>query len=403
MGRWWTWARARACAPPCALLVALAVPRAGAQVLPGAETSARAGGMADAGAAVGWGGRLDLRANPALVALAPGITVTTEASDRLPGTGFDARLRETGFALSAFGVGLASAGRPWGGTDLAISSTVQLAGGPEPIGWSERLEAKSAAISAAGLADGLGALLGLDGPHVGDWGDIAWGRTWKRATTDAPFLFWEQAVFRDEGWIARVVPIDTRRGSDVPGGGLRVEASFARTSLNGITGGSTALASLTDEEQRTGAGLHLTWWGPSRESAPGAGWIEPFRGAASPPVDVTLAWDRVTSTSRPSAFLLIPSAVTSRVVHDLGAEVALFGLVSGRLGAVSDGPGGIQHPAWGWGARLPFGAYGELRYDFASLPSTFVKRPHRHELALRVDPLARWLRRPSGDATRSGS
>jgi hypothetical protein len=270
-------------------------------------------------------------------------------------------------------------------------------------GWLESMASRSAAVSFAGVADAALAVLGHPDARLSDWGDVAWGRTWKR--TDSALGFYGASMTaRDEGWFARAVPWDTRRGREAPDGGTRLEIGYGRSTRDDLADPVYALDGILYREERSGVAVHFTWWGPSRAGAPGATWTDAFRGAFSPLFDVTLSRDHErefplgANERRPDPLLLQPYTV-----EHYGAEVTLSRVLTGRLGYLDDRAGEIRKPTWGLGACLPFRRTGEVRYDFASWPQGYERRVYRHEVSLRFEPLAHWLSgsQQDGDRTRT--
>lgn len=371
---------------------------AGAETVSAIDPSARAGGMGGATTALGWGGTPDLWANPALAAVVPGVTVQASAQRLLPGLANDLRMRSTSVTFTIAGLSYSTSGRPFGETTLR--ELVPSFDGSPVVQWTEVLDSRGAAVSLASLADAIAALRGHHGA-IGEWGDFAYGRRWKRSVPGG-FFGAGSVSMRDEGWFARVVPLDPRRGADVPEGGLRLEFSLAHSVLDGEGTPGRPVSPPYALQHRDGAAAHVSWWGPSRGGAPGAAIADAFRGGGfGPPVDVTLAWERERAqrVAFRDVFGTEYPAGPGWTVNHYGLEATFFGLLTGRAGYIDDPSGEIRKPTYGFGACVPLGRGGEVRYDLGSVPQAYPKRVTRHEVAVRLDPVARWFGPRSSAAT----
>jgi hypothetical protein len=374
------------------LALACAAPRDSlAQGIEFVEPSARAGGMGGAGAAVGWNGALDTWLNPALAAGARGFAVQAASAQLLPGLEPDLHYRSTTLSVAYAGFAFSSTGRPFGGTSLVEplhSIRVDPLGNVFfQYGWMESMSSNAAAVSAAGVADAALALAGHHGTRLADWADVSFGRSWKHAESSTGFYAASYAA-RDQGWAARAVPWDTRRGRRTPDGGTRLELGFGRSTINVLANPPFGLDGQIRRQERAGYAAHFTWWGPARGDSPGAAWTEAFRGGFAPLVDLTLAYDHEgeyplnTFDRRPDpAAALLPYTVSR-----FGLEATFARLVTARFGYVDDPAGDVRKPSWGAGACLPFRSLGELRYDFASVPQSYERCVYRHEITVRFDP-----------------
>ncbi len=387
--------------------VAVLAALASAQIVSGVDPSARAGGMGGATGAIGWGGTPDLWANPALAATVPGFSIQTSAQQLLPEFASDLRLHSTSITATFAGLSFSSTGRPFGGTELRERDailTLDTLRSIAVVPWAERSESRAAAISLASLADAVLALRGGAHPRVSEWADVGFGRRWKQRAQYGPFLTEGASASRDEGWYARVVPLDPRRGVDVPEGGLRLELAVAHAVIDARTSPAIPATAVAPLQRRDGAALHASWFGPSRRGAPGAAITDAFRGGGfGPPVDVTLAYERERDEPLPGRgpFGEVFPAGAGWTVNHYGLEATFFGLLTGRAGYIDDPSGEIRKPTFGFGACLPLGRGGEVRYDMGSVPqaSGLEKRVTRHEVAVRLDPVARWFGPRSSAAT----
>jgi hypothetical protein len=380
-----------------ALALASACGGARAQTSVLLDPSARSGGMGGASTAVPWSGTPNLWANPALVTAVPGFSAEVTTEQLVPGFAADVRFGTTRFVASFAGLGYSSSGRPLGAIDLDPGVF-----NPRGVPWTasyagaERVWADGFGVSATSLADAIAAATGHRA-RFADWGDLAWGRQWKRIRLDG-YLGVPRASTYDEGWLARLSPLDSRRGAAPPVGGVRAEiawghavldASDARLEWSGFPG---LVQSPVWRVRRDGGAVRLAWYGPARGGAPGASFADAFRGGLGPLLDLTLAVDH--------EHVFLPGAGYSGSdyrVRQYGAEATLVRVLTGRFGYVDDRTGGITKPAWGLGACLPLSRNGEVRYDFASMPQAYPRRVFRHQVAVRVDPLTRWFgARPEG-------
>ncbi len=384
-----TWGRAALAA---LVMLACAAGRAAAENIEMLDPSARAGGMGGASTALSWGGTPNLWANPALATAQTGFGLQATAEDLLPGVAPDLRFHTARFTASFAGLAYTSSGRPFGAVDLDYGTYP----GTLVPGFSgdERMWADGFGVSAAGFADLLAAATGHR-TRLSDWGDVAWGRQWKRMRMDlagqAP-----HASSWDEGWLVRVAPYDSRRASEPPAGGLRAELAYGHAVLDADPAALMFIGFLGPSSaplwrmRRDGGALRLAWYGPERGAEPGAALTEGFRGGLGPLVEVSLAYDRET-TERPGV-----DGTRYRVSH-YGLEATWLRVLTTRFGYVDDPDGYITKPTWGLGAYLPLSRNGEVRYDFASVPQSYPRRVYRHQVAVRVDPLTRWFGTPTRD------
>jgi hypothetical protein len=366
-----------------ALAVATFAPApARAQIATLLDPSARAGGMGGASSAVAWSGPPNVWANPALVSAAPGFSAQVTSEQLVPGFANDVWFNTTRLTVAFAGLAYTNAGRPLGANDLDYGA-FESSFGVIPAG-TERVWEHGFGVSAASLADALMALTGRP-VRVSDWGDVAWGRQWKRDRTDIAVETGRGSA-RDEGWLVRFAPVDSRRGMSTPEGGARVELAYAHAVINDRQ--DPVYFPLEDVSndfargQRDAGALRFAWYGPERDAEPGAALTDVFRGGLGPLVELTLAYDRERTLLRG-----FPSDKASRY----GLEATWLRVLTTRFGYVDDRDGGITKPSWGLGACLPVSRNSEVRYDFASAPQSAQHRVYRHEIAVRVDPLTRWF------------
>lgn len=367
------------------LAFALAAPHAApAGVL--FHPSARAGAMGGASVAVPWGADADRWGNPAFVALANGFSVDVGEARVNPTTG-DARHRTTSVAVSYAGFGLWSAGRPFGANAVDDHGT-----DPRNVPWMAPWpaspthadeESNAFAFSACGFASSVFALTGHVAPTWLARVDAAYGRRWNRSHVTSGLSANPEGVSRDEGWTVRTTPL-WRRGDDARSD-VRVELAFGHA----LVGARRNDWEPGPQTRSDGVAAHLAWrtrgHAPAIE-APGAG---AFRRALEPSLDVTLACERADAVARilrrPDPAL---EGTRSRSRH-YGFELVLDGALSARAGYVDDVDERVTKPSWGLGMRLPAGTGGEVLYDLGSEPQAGTKRVWRHQLVLRIDPLAR--------------
>ena len=358
---------------------ALLASRAAAQALPLLDPGARSGGMGGAAVAMGWGGTSDLWLNPAFVSVTPGFGAQVTTQQLVPGLA-DVRFATTTLTAALAGIGVSTTGRPLGGASIH----------EEILGELESLRADGFGLSLAGLLDAAGRLSG-NPAHVADSADLAWGRQWKRIESGGfPSL---ESATRDEGWFARWTPVDSRRGRTGSGGGMRLDLAYGHSQLDRSQDEMSSSffsfepAARLPVVQRDGGALRLLWFGADTPGEPGAAFTDAFRGGLSPLLNLSLAWDHESvSQSASGAF----PAYHDDVDH-YGLEATLVRLLVARFGYVDDRNGGITKPTWGAGLRLPLERGSDVRYDFASWPQSYPRRVYRHEVALRIDPLVRWM------------
>jgi hypothetical protein len=387
-----------------ALVIALAggsAPEARAQFAQSIDPSARSGGMGGAAVAVDGGGTHDLWLNPALAATQPGVFVQSGTQQLVPGLALDLQHHATRIGASFAGLALTSSGRPFGGTTLVqpyVVAQPDTVGNWNGLGWDELVEARGAAISLAGVGDALWALAGRSGAPFSRRGDVAWGRQWKRVTSNAMF---RQTSFsaHDEGWFVRAVALDTRHGAGAGDGGARVELSWGSSTQDLDPSPSWGIGNGVALVDRAGGAVRFTWWGPQRSGEPGGAWADVFRGGFSPLLDVVLAYDHQRTDPRIISRRPDPVLVGTWTVEHYGIEATFSRIATARFGYVDDPSGGITKPAWGLGACLPLRHAGEVRYDFASWPQAYDRRVYRHEVSLRLDPFARRGARRAGGGT----
>jgi hypothetical protein len=350
------------------------------------DPSARSGGLGGASSAVTWGGAPNVWANPALVTAAPGFTIQVSEQHLVPGI-LEARFDVTRFSATLAGLSWSSAGRPLGSQVLDIGMT------GFDVGVAERVAGDAFGVSAAGVADVVAAATGHRF-RLSSWGDVAWARQWNQIRA---IEFVGESATRDDGLLVRLTPIDSRRKSQTPVGGVRVELAYGHSRLD--EGGAVAQEMLpfvpADEfplprARRDGGAMHLSWYGPERGAEPGAALADVFRGGLGPLVETTIAYDRENVEE---------GAGYHYLVDHYGIEATWLRVLATRFGYVSDREGLITKPAWGLGAILPVSRYGDIRYDFASIPQSYPRRVYRHEVSLRLDPVTRWFGlQPSNEA-----
>ena len=80
-------------------------------------------------------------------------------------------------------------------------------------------------------------------------------------------------------------------------------------------------------------------------------------------------------------------------VERFGLEGTLFGLLTGRLGHVTDRTGQIIGNTWGVGARLPLGPWASVTYDRARVPQardSGLPNVTRQGWSVWLDPARLW-------------
>ena len=353
------------------------------------DTSVRSLGRGGAANAVFWDGGNEW-ANPALLGYRRGLSFAWDRQQLVPELADDVTHTSRRVSLGLWGVGFSSMGQPVdviGGADLDYGSSEGTDPGGNPTGTYssfEHIRAWSLGVSAAAVLDQVAALFG-GRTSVADWADVAVGTSRKRF---AMALFPPEthtANATDWGLLARLTPLDTRRGAGAAAGAThRVDLSFGHSMLNAndatLDVGLFGRAVPTSRIKRDGGAIGWTL-----RAAPGAG--GPGRrmarclGPDGALVRVVLAADRehVSAGDDESG---------AYDVERRGLEAAFGRVFALRLGHVRDEEGDIDGYSWGLGVGAPLGPLAELAYDFASIPQA-EGLDHRsaHSVTLRLDVL----------------
>ena len=130
-----------------------------------------------------------------------------------------------------------------------------------------------------------------------------------------------------------------------------------------------------------GAALRLAPAAPTERSAspPSLPW---WRPGDAPTISFGVAYDH--------DFRRSEGADEEVGIEHVGGEETLLGLVSVRVGYVSD-----QGITYGAGVTLPVGPWGSLGYDFADVPlASGLDRQQRHGWSVSLDPVRFWRPAP---------
>ena len=366
-----------------AIVVALVVLRAspagaagGLDITPSAATAGRGG----AGTAVFWSADLDDWANPALLGYMQGLDYRWSRTRLVPDLASDVYFRTDRLALGGGGIGLnlASTTVDYGVIALSDNSgtfvgTFRPTETADPIG---------AGLSLSRLIGSLSALRGGAPPMISRYGDFAVGFTTKDVRiTLAPPSFpggTGSAHTRDFGFLLRVNPVPR-----TDAGHRFVEMAYGYASLNGSDAGISFIDQGSPTpvgwQHRNGVAIRVGF--PLHLASPRglAGWI--VRGM-DPYLTVSVAADHVHHHDYYYEY-------SNYDVDAVGAEIDLAGVVTARLGHVTDRAGEIDAFSFGGGIALPLARFMGLRYDFASYPeATGLSSIHRHGIGVWFDPFA---------------
>lgn len=353
------------------------------------DTSVRSLGRGGAANAVFWDGGNEW-ANPALLGYRRGLSFAWERQELVPELADDVLLSSRRLSLGLWGVGFSTMGQPIdviGGADLDYGSSEATDPEGNPVGSAdsfEHIRAWSAGVSVAELLDHVTSLFG-GRSSVADWADVAVGTSRKRVAMALYPPETHKADATDWGILARVTPLDTRRGTGGDAGAThRVELSFGHSMLNAndamLDVGRFGRRYPTSRIKRDGGAIG--WTMRAAPEAAGAGrrmarWLGPDRAL----VRVVVAADRehVSAGGDESA---------AYDVDRRGLDASFGRVLALRVGQVRDVEGDIDGFSWGLGFGAPLGPLAELAYDFASIPQAEGLGPrHAHAVTLRLDVL----------------
>ncbi len=353
------------------------------------DTSIRAAGMGGAGAAVWWG-EPGVWGNPASLSGVQGVGWLQGKTRLAPELFPDHRLDSQRLLLGGAGIGVSIMGEPVdvGRTrlDYGLSERTDPFGNPMTFSSYEQVEGWGLGVSPLRLIEALrGARGGGEAAHMGPV-EFAFGLQRKHTVVAlaplAPFGTAEEDCL-DWGASARVSlfpggSADAPLQLDISGGYAVLNANDTRFVFT-----SEPQAVPASRIRRMGFALHAGL--PSRQDGaepPGPwDWV---LAAAPHAVELGVAFD--------SEHITAGDGASGYDVNRYGLEATALGMLTGRIGYVSDRLGDISDLSYGFGARLPLGPWASLAYDHASVPQS-VSSAHltRHGWSAWLDPVRIWM------------
>jgi len=366
------------------------------------DGSVRSSGMGGASGAAFWGGDGNLWANPALLGYHEGIHYLWNRTQLVPGLADDVIFSSNRVTVGWGGLGLAL-----GSLNLNYGESVQTDDTGNPIGTfdsSEDIDMVAAAVSVSQLA----AVLDGDGDGAGpfDFADVAAGFTRKHVTMSLGPFFPRSASATTHDWgaLVRVSPMPRARASET--GGVFLDVAYGYSVLNYddvffvFLNEDIAYPPSRFHRNAVAARVGVQSTGASDPDNP---WGRGFEPLVS--LGFTMDQEHITAGSFEGGY----------DVDRWGVEAMMFNALAIRVGHVTDRLGDIDGTTFGLGAGVPFGEFGGVRYDFASIPQADgLESVKRHAITAWVDPFrmaaaARgrggWASTsaPSGADSRSGS
>lgn len=352
------------------------------------DTSVRALGRGGATNAVYQDGGNEW-ANPALLGYRNGLSFSWDRQALVPELADDVVLSSRRVSLGLWGLGFSTAGQPvdvLGGTDLDYGRSEIVDPNGNPIGAYdsfEHIRAWSLGASLASVVDNAAAALGRR-HGLADWGDLAVGVSRKRVVMALypPETYTANAT--DWGLLARVSPIDTRRGAGAAAGAThRLDVSFGHSVLNSndVTIEFPFYGPVAASRTRRDGGAVGWTMRASPDAARADRWLRRALGRDLALVRVVLAMDHEhVGRGDDEGY--------GYGVDRWGGEAAFGRVFALRLGHVEDHTAGIDGFSWGAGVGAPVGPLAELAYDFASIPqASGMDHRHAHSVTLRLDVL----------------
>jgi len=303
------------------------------------DPSVRSQAMGGASGAVFWGD-LDGWSNPAVLGFARGLRYEQETTDLPLGLEYEARRAELGWG----GVGLALAGRPFGGMGglrLGGDFTVDAGGPPVVIQVEEEVKSWAVGASLSQLVTSIAELRGSQPPTFTRFGDLALGFSHKDYRSGIASVGGGPAM--DWGVLVRTGSAFTAYANQ-----CRIELAYGYSVQNAneveVSSGGEAW-----RPHRHATAVRLSLDPPALSHRRASLGLHPL-------LELGGAWDRVLITS------------DGRRVSDatrLGAEIGLANVAFVRFG---QGPSGNVSTS-GYGFALPIGNLVRVRYDHARIPS----------------------------------
>jgi hypothetical protein len=354
------------------------------------DPSIRSAGMASASTAVGWGDA-NFWSNPALIGAGPGVRYERSRTALIPELADDVTFENRQWVASVAGIGVMSAGEPFGATGgREINFGTQEGSDPmgNPTGTFEswdRAQTYGAGVRILELVDHVS---GVSGTEAGlrRLGDIAIG--WAHQDVEVLLApgYGARAESQDFGILIKG-PYWRREPATRDHGALGLEVAYGASILSAGDGSFTFINSASTSplarQQRHGiAARGAVSLSENRRTA----WRQSIGLLAEglePLVAVVLAFDHARVTYRGS-----PSFDHS--TNALGLEVIVLGVATVRAGRYSDPRGDITDFSYGFGLGLPIGRVAGVRYDYASFPvasDSGLSDHHRHGWAAFIDPV----------------
>lgn len=365
---------------------ALAISGAGAIALE-FNTSVRAEGMGGAGVAVPWGGEVNDWANPALLAFRTGLRYDRMESKLVPDLADDIWIHTQRVTVNAYGLGVMFAHGPMDAAYLEMGEQVITGDDGSTEGTFDSWMRARAYGFGADLTHLLRSAAGDRLPRVLDGLDVAFGVVWKEFEDDlAPDYVLQDATggqgfarAHDLGLLAQYRLLDTRNRDDgllAGAGGLLLAASAGLSTLN--TGGDY-ITHVDADQADPMPKMHVKGWAAHAElgfppqlradlADQGRGWIAdaltPFLSATYTRQTIRpgFVWD-----AEDSGYDYALDEDDANKESYRGWELAVANVYFLRRGHM-DASGTIDGDTRGWGLQIPFGRWGGLRYDKATVP-----------------------------------
>ena len=365
---------------------ALAISGAGAIALE-FNTSVRAEGMGGAGVAVPWGGEVNDWANPALLAFRTGLRYDRMESKLVPDLANNIRIHTQRVTLNAYGLGVMFAHGPMDAAYLDMGGQVATGdqGGFEGT-FDSWMRARAYGFG-ADLTYLLRSAAGDRLPRVLDGLDVAFGVVWKEFEDDLmPDYILQDATggqgfarAHDLGLLAQYRLLDTRNRDDgllAGAGGLLLAASAGLSTLN--TGGDY-ITHVDADQADPMPKMHVKGWAAHAELGfppilrnvlvdHDHGWVA---DALTPLLSATYSRQTIrpgfTWNDDDDEYVYALDDDNANKHSYRGWEIAVANVYFLRRGHQKT-TGTIDGDTHGWGLQIPFGRWGGLRYDKATVP-----------------------------------
>jgi hypothetical protein len=345
------------------------------------ETSIRAAGMGSASAGVWWG-EPGVWGNPASLAEVRGVGWVDGRTRLVPSLAPEVWLKSSRLLLGGAGVGLSLMGEPLdgiGGMRLDYGTDQDPFGNPIPGGF-EKTQAWGIGVAPIRLFDAFRSAGGASGASGPRRVDVAGGYQHKNTLVDlapgSPLFNAAEADCLDWGVSGRVT-VTPDLSPEAPFH-MELSGGYAVLNANDAQFEFGTASSPPSRIHRKGLAVHASV--RSSWSAPGA--APPNWVLSGMPQLIELGaardWEQVSAGGGPTDF----------TVDRLGLEGTVLGVLTGRIGHVSDRVEDIVGYTWGFGARIPVGPWGSVAYDYASVPeSTDLPNVTRRGWSAWVDPI----------------